>query len=136
MQILVFLFTLLIIFGYPFFTFGSINGDFDVGCFQPVAFIGTFVTLLAVRIPFLLCDVMQNPFDSVNGIRVQNLVASTEMALFQSMRIMFHSTGGSDDNLTGDFRRRSTMTRQDAFHLKRLRKETVVSETKGGYGDL
>lgn len=136
MQILVFLFTVLIIFGYPFFTFVSVTGEFDGGCFQPVAFIGTFVTLLSLRIPFVLCEVMQNPFDAVTGIHVENLVASTEMSLFQSMRIMFHSAGGNDDNLTGDFRRASTMNRQDAFNLKKLRLETVVPNTKGGHGDL
>ena len=72
----------------------------DFGCIQPLAFIGTFFTLLSLQIPFILFIELENPFDAKDDIKAENLIASTELALFHSMRCQFNdvSKGKCDGN--------------------------------------
>lgn len=58
-------------------------------CFQPVAFFGTFFTLLSLKVPFLLFIRVSSPFDAMDDIRLEHLVAATEMGVFQSLRCQF-----------------------------------------------
>ena len=65
-------------------------------------------------------------------IQVENLIASTEMALFQSMRVLFHSAGGSSSStLTKSFRRKGAMARSRNFFVRK-----IPTETKGDFGEL
>ena len=54
-----------------------------------MAFMGTFVTLFALDLPFVLTRSLQNPFDKKANIKVDSLVASTKSGIFHIMRAVF-----------------------------------------------
>ena len=91
MNALIFMYGALIVFGYPLiFMSYSLEGKTTIGCFQLGAFIGAFFVLLSLSIPSALFNAMKNPFDSEgDGIIVDNLIAGTELCLFQNMRVLW-----------------------------------------------
>mmetsp|Transcript_15564 Transcript_15564/g.23317 ORF Transcript_15564/g.23317 Transcript_15564/m.23317 type:complete len:527 (-) Transcript_15564:156-1736(-) len=95
MQVLVYCYILLIITGYPILMFSDNNAAFS--CVQPLAFFGTFFTLVSLQMPFILFERLDNPFDAHDDINAENLVASTELALFISMRSQFEANDAEKD---------------------------------------
>lgn len=89
MRIMVFFYEFLVVTGYPLLMYSDSTSG--IGCVQPLAFFGTFFTLLSLQMPFILFVRLDNPFDAQDDIKAENLVASTELALFQSMRCQFSS---------------------------------------------
>ena len=87
MRILVYFYEVLVIAGYPLLMHSDSSADF--GCVQPLALFGTFFTLLSLQMPFILFVKLDNPFDAQDDIKAENLIASTELSLFQSMRCQF-----------------------------------------------
>lgn len=87
MNTLVYLYTLLVLAGYPVLMHSDSKSDW--ACFQPMAFFGTWFTLLSMQVPYALLVRLNDPFDAKDDINVENLIASTELALFQSMRCQF-----------------------------------------------
>ena len=96
---MVFFYELLVVTGYPLLMYSDSTSA--IGCVQPLAFFGTFFTLLSLQMPFILFVRLDNPFDAQDDIKAENLVASTELALFQSMRCQF-SSGSFLGPQTGD----------------------------------
>jgi hypothetical protein len=86
---MVFFYEFLVVTGYPLLMYSDSTSG--IGCVQPLAFFGTFFTLLSLQMPFILFVRLDNPFDAQDDIKAENLVASTELALFQSMRCQFSS---------------------------------------------
>ncbi|GFH57868.1 hypothetical protein CTEN210_14344 [Chaetoceros tenuissimus] len=93
MRLLIALLILLVTFGYPLLMYSDSTAPYN--CFQPLAFFGTFFTLLSLKVPFLLFVRMSSPFDSMDDIRLEHLVASTEMGVFQSLRCQFSDEVGN-----------------------------------------
>eukprot|EP00594_Rhizosolenia_setigera_P006378 CAMPEP_0178944326 /NCGR_PEP_ID=MMETSP0789-20121207/3086_1 /TAXON_ID=3005 /ORGANISM="Rhizosolenia setigera, Strain CCMP 1694" /LENGTH=371 /DNA_ID=CAMNT_0020624031 /DNA_START=681 /DNA_END=1796 /DNA_ORIENTATION=+ len=93
MRLLITLLILLITFGYPLLMYSDSTAPYN--CFQPLAFFGTFFTLLSLKVPFLLFIRVSSPFDAMDDIRLEHLVASTEMGVFQSLRCQFSDAVGS-----------------------------------------
>ncbi len=87
MNTLVYLYTLLVLAGYPVLMHSDSKSDW--ACLQPMAFFGTWFTLLSMQVPYALLVRLNDPFDAKDDINVENLIASTESALFQSMRCQF-----------------------------------------------
>ena len=107
MQVLVYCYILLIVTGYPILMFSDNNAAFS--CVQPLAFFGTFFTLVSLQLPFILFERLDNPFDAHDDINAENLVASTELALFNSMRCQFRDISAESD-VDGDYELRSERT--------------------------
>ena len=85
---------LLVVTGYPLVMYSDNSASF--GCVQPLSFLGNFFTLMALQIPFILFIRLESPFDTHDDIKVENLIASTELALFQSMLCLFSSANGNE----------------------------------------
>ncbi len=85
MEFLVFLYGFLIVVGFPLI----LSGDSPaVGCFQPISLIGSFMTLVSLSFPRVLCRKMANPFSN-GGIVVDSLIANSELTSFQTLRILW-----------------------------------------------
>lgn len=84
MRIVVGLMITLLLFGYPILLY--VDSVISYNCFQPVAFFGTFFTLLSLKIPFILFLRLLNPFDALDDIDCEALIAATEMCSFQCLR--------------------------------------------------
>merc|ERR1712038_1760905 len=133
MQVLIFIYLLMLVMGYPLLYVASV-GD-DGICFSNGVFLSIFVISLAVNIPNALFASLQNPFDKDGDqINVDNLLASTDLCLFQNMRALWH--------LEGDHRNSSSIVaKQDSLNEKiksrrKSRRESLTKSTKGMYGDL
>ncbi len=85
----------LIVIGYPLIMFCDSNAAFS--SVQPLAFFGTYFTLLSLQMPYILFSRLYNPFDAHDDINAENLVASTELALFNSMRCQFREKSVESD---------------------------------------
>lgn len=122
MQFFVGNYCFMLLFGYPFVLLD--NSKF-LACLQPLTFIGTFFAFLSLQIPFALMNSVRNPFkygDSHSGIESDNLLASTERALFQSMRCQFHVN--------------STNLRTSLRRNRMMKNTTMMKSFKGQYGEL
>lgn len=84
MRALIILYKILIVVAYPITLYSDTNASYN--CVQPFVFFGTLITLLSLKVPFLLFGRMEDPFVARDGIRLENLIAATEMTLFQSLR--------------------------------------------------
>eukprot|EP00554_Chaetoceros_debilis_P001214 CAMPEP_0194096470 /NCGR_PEP_ID=MMETSP0149-20130528/57358_1 /TAXON_ID=122233 /ORGANISM="Chaetoceros debilis, Strain MM31A-1" /LENGTH=594 /DNA_ID=CAMNT_0038782445 /DNA_START=259 /DNA_END=2041 /DNA_ORIENTATION=+ len=104
MQVLVYIYMALVVVGYPLLMFSDNQSPFS--CVQPLAFFGTYFTLLSLQMPYILFTRMDNPFDAHDDINAENLVASTELALFNSMRCQFRDISAESD-VDGDYELRS-----------------------------
>ena len=71
--------------GFPLILSGNSPA---VGCFQPISLIGSFMTLVSLSFPRVLCRKMANPF-SKGGIDVDSLIANSELTSFQTLRILW-----------------------------------------------
>lgn len=114
MHFLVHCLMLLVVTGYPLVMYSDNSSSF--GCVQPLSFLGTCFTLLALQIPFILFIRLENPFDAHDDIKVENLIASTELALFQSMRCLFSAADGNEK------------VKRTNFESKSLRKVVAFSD--------
>jgi len=125
MQFFVGNYCLLIMMGYPFIL---LYENLSIVCLQPLTIIGTYFSFISMQIPFALMNSIRNPFrhDTRHCIEVDNLLASTERSLFQSMRSLFHSTSEQKINFRRASTNRSTM----------MRKITMLNSFKGKYGEL
>jgi len=128
MRALVFCYEILVVLGYPFLvlSYSGTDTSTDIVCIQPAAFTGAFFILLSLNIPFVLFESLQNPFAENGGIIVDNLMASSEMTLFQNMRCLFHL--GQKNTISVD---RYTLLRKEKSG-RRLMRYTV----KGDFGEL
>ncbi len=93
-------------------------------CIQPGVFIGVLFTFLSLSFPFILFKALQNPFAEEGGIDVDNLIASTELCLFHTTRVLWHTVEEKDST------RKST--RQNWSN----RRSALSKSRKGEYGDL
>mmetsp|Transcript_18000 Transcript_18000/g.26430 ORF Transcript_18000/g.26430 Transcript_18000/m.26430 type:complete len:523 (+) Transcript_18000:262-1830(+) len=107
MQVLVYIYMALVVVGYPLLMFSDNQSPFS--CVQPLAFFGTYFTLLSLQMPYILFTRLYNPFDAHDDINAENLVASTELALFNSMRCQFRDISAESD-VDGDYELRSERT--------------------------
>lgn len=81
----------LVIVGYPFSLVVYTPSFFPiVPCFQPVCLIGVFVLVSSFRTAYSLLVRLRNPFSWTNDrIKVDNLLASTDRAIFALLRSNF-----------------------------------------------
>ena len=96
MNTLVYLYMFLVLAAYPLLMYSDSVSDW--ACVQPLSFFGTWCTLLSMQIPYTLFVRLNDPFDAKDDINVENLIASTELALFQSMRCQFSASNAEDEN--------------------------------------
>jgi hypothetical protein len=131
MNALIFMYGTLIVFGYPLiFMNYSLEGKTNMGCVQLGAFIGAFFVLLSLSIPSALFNAMKNPFDSEgDGIIVDNLIASTELCLFQNMRVLWFY----DRDKKVSFHQSTKLLQ--ARKSGRIR-HNLSTSVKGSYGEL
>jgi hypothetical protein len=133
MNTLICMYTILIVIGYPFLLL-SFSDEGIIGCLQPGALFGSFFIILSISIPSALFVSLQNPFDSEgDGIVVDSLMASSDLCLFQNLRVLLHlepDLGRSNDN-----KRASLVAdlRDSPFVSKRA---IMRNTTKGGFGEL
>jgi len=120
MQALTIVYAGLVVVGFPLIM-QSYASD-AAGCVQPAAFIGSFLMLMSLSFPLVLFKKLQNPF-AENGIEVDNLIASTELCLFQNMRCLWHFGLGAGIGKSTSF---AKFSRRNRFGLG----------TKGTYGEL
>jgi len=109
----------LVVIGFPLI----LGTSPTVGCFQPVSLIGTFFVVFSLGFPLLLFNKLQNPFAD-NGIDVNNLIAGTELSLFQNLRAMWHFHTGGNSIVRA---KRANYARQHRFSYTTM---------KGSFGEL
>ena len=93
-------------------------------CIQPGVFIGVLFTFLSLSFPFILFKALQNPFAEEGGIDVDNLIASTELCLFHTTRVLWHTV------------EEKVSTRQSNRQSWSFRRSVLSKSRKGEYGDL
>ncbi len=123
------MFKLLVILSCPAFM-----SDDTVFCVQPAVLIGVFCIFLSLSFPRALFRALQNPFSENGGINVDNLIASTELCLFQTTRILWRKVDKENDSSAG-----SDMARISKRHqLVTMRQNCRFrkSHLKGTFGDL
>ena len=130
MSFLIYILNGLIIFGFPLLMYSDTNST-DIGCFQPMAFMGTFVTLFALDLPFVLTRSLQNPFDEKADIKVDSLVASVELGIFQTMRAVFFETRKERPGTLAGSKRMVLIQKSNSIKI-----DSMLSKRKGGYGEL
>ena len=137
MMFLIYLLNGLVIFGFPLMMYADTDSSY-VGCFQPMAFIGTFIFLIAFDIPFVLTRSLQNPFDEKGDIDVDNLVASIECAIFETMRASFFETHEENPGTPSAGRASCLLSasKRNILIEKSERRDPTLDLRKGGYGDL
>lgn len=137
MMFFIYLLNGLIIFGFPLMMYADTDSSY-VGCFQPMAFIGTFIFLTALDIPFVLTRSLQNPFDEKGDIDVDNLVASIEWAIFETMRAAFIETNEENPGTLSENRGSCLLSesKRNILIEKSERRDPTLDLRKGGYGDL
>ena len=79
--------------------------------------------VLSLGFPLLLFNKLQNPFAD-NGIDVNNLIAGTELTLFQNLRAMWHFNRGGNSIVRA---KRANYAKQHRFSY---------STRKGEFGEL
>eukprot|EP00421_Protoceratium_reticulatum_P006196 CAMPEP_0168361582 /NCGR_PEP_ID=MMETSP0228-20121227/2740_1 /TAXON_ID=133427 /ORGANISM="Protoceratium reticulatum, Strain CCCM 535 (=CCMP 1889)" /LENGTH=496 /DNA_ID=CAMNT_0008374263 /DNA_START=274 /DNA_END=1767 /DNA_ORIENTATION=+ len=97
-------------------------------CLQPGVFIGVFFTFVALSFPVVLFRALQNPFAENGGIDTDNLIASTELGLFQTTRALWNKGGK-------DYRLRQSLS-SERFHICSLRRSACGTSFKGEFGEL
>jgi hypothetical protein len=137
MNTLICIYTVLIVMGYPFLLL-SFSDDDIMGCMQPGAMFGSFFIILSLNIPSALFVSLQNPFDTEgDGIVVDSLMASSDLCLFQNLRVLWH--------LEPDLKLSSINTRAslivdlktldlNSYRLKR--RASLLNVSKGTFGEL
>ena len=88
MQVLIWLYAFMVILGCPMALLVKIK-DPTMSCFQPLALIAVFFILMSLQIPCILFRGLKNPFESFSGIKADELIASTELSIFNTMRCRF-----------------------------------------------
>ena len=104
--------TALIIIGYPLLLLVH-TGRSHSECFQPITFLGIFLVMITLQLPFTVTSILRTPVSSAifpkirlvlvsdyafgfmrkfgeNGIRADSLLASTERTIFMTIRSTFH----------------------------------------------
>ena len=102
-----------------------------LACIQPGVFLGVFFTFLSLSFPFVLFKALQNPFAENGGIDTDNLIASTEMCLFQTTRVLWHKVDQHHS-----LRRTCSSPRVDRVHFSSSRKSSLGKSFKGEFGEL
>jgi hypothetical protein len=103
-----------------------------LACIQPGVFLGVFFTFLSLSFPFVLFKALQNPFAENGGIDTDNLIASTEMCLFQTTRVLWHKVDQHHS-----LRRTCSSPRVDRVHFSSSRKKSSLGKSfKGEFGEL
>jgi len=125
MQALVTIYGGLVVLGFPFVmsTYAS-SSPTVLSCLHPAAFLGPFFICLSITFPLVLFKKLQNPFADDGGIEVDNLIASTELCLFQNMRCLWHIENSGSQSRYQNLAGRGT----------RRRRFSIM--TKGTYGEL
>ena len=127
MNVLTFTFGCLIVLGYPFLLMSYTSYD-DSSCVQPGIWFGVFFVQLSMNLPSALFDALQNPFDKDGDrIDVDNLMASSDLCLFQNLRTLWH--------FDKDMKASITDTRPFSQTMLLSRKNFAKSH-KGGFGDM
>lgn len=123
-----------------------LSGDSPaVGCFQPISLIGSFMTLVSLSFPRVLCRKMANPF-SKGGIVVDSLIANSELTSFQTLRILwdFETPESKDSDTNTDCETESSSSIRNeriaadnkADVPRRMLKRFKSFATKGEFGEL
>ena len=129
-SILIFVYKVLIVLAYPLEFQTSANSGY-AACSQPGVFIGVFISFLAISLPPVLFKVLHNPFSDNGGIVVDNLIANTELTLFQCLRIKWLKCQEPDE--TGQV---SIIERRRMTATLRKTKRFTLRPARGGFGDL
>ncbi len=130
MDVLTFTYGCLVVLGYPILLMlydSSSGGGDDVSCIQPGIWFGVFFVQLAMTIPSALFDALQNPFDKDGDrIDVDNLMASSDLCLFQNMRALWHV----DKDL------KASIASTTYTPSKLLSRKSFAVSYKGGFGEM
>ena len=118
MTLLVYIYAVMIILGYPLILFNR-EGDDPLGCVQPIIFLGVFFTLISLNIPTVLFQRLKNPFtENGKGIEIKEIIGSSELTVFHTMRSSFHMCAdgrGSEEITNVRSRRRMSGTIKGGF---------------------
>lgn len=116
-----------------------------VGCFQPISLMGSFMTLVSLSFPRVLCRKMANPF-SKGGIVVDSLIANSELTSFQTLRILWdlETPESKDSDTNADCETESSfsipnekVSADDKAAIPRsMLKRFKSFATKGEFGEL
>jgi len=104
-----------VILGYPFclIVVAPPHWPWFLQAFQYMVFFGVFFQTLALRSAYGLIVRLRNPFSwTIDRIRVDSLMAYSDMAIFVGLRAMFDADECSDDKIPSESerkRRRSTL---------------------------
>jgi len=127
MNVLTFIFGCLVLLGYPILMTSYTSYD-DSSCIQPGIWFGVFFVQLSISLPSALFDALQNPFDKDGDrIDVDNLMASSDLCLFQNLRTLWHFDKDMKASIT-DTRPFSQTTL--------LSRKNFAKSHKGGYGEM
>jgi len=129
MNVLTFTYSCLVVLGYPILllSYSSFEDNGGRTCTQPGIWLGVFFVLLSLSIPSVMFDSLQNPFDK-NGdrINVDNLMASSDLCLFQNMRSLWHF----------DKDMRASVVKAPITTSKLLSRKSLTMSYKGGFGEI
>ncbi len=90
MDVLTFSYGCLVVLGYPILLMSYPSSE-ESSCIQPGIWLGVFFVQLSISLPTALFDALQNPFDKEGDrIDVDNLIASSDLCLFQNLRTLWH----------------------------------------------
>lgn len=144
----------LIIIGYPLLLLVH-TGRSHSECFQPITFLGIFLVMITLQLPFTVTSILRTPFGE-NGIRADSLLASTERTIFMTIRSTFHmhtkdqlsflpderlslylTTGNLptlEDKPPTVIQTRSLFSEKTSAPIRR--RGNMMNKKKGGFGEL
>ena len=118
-------------------------------CLQPGVWMGVFFTFLSLTFPSILFRALKNPFSEKGGIVVDNLIASSELCTFQTLRILWNTGLEDDDDEEKTDDESTELQAKNSFEGKHRRKMQRVQSSldtrkgrfrssmpRGEYGDI
>lgn len=127
--LLVWIYGALVVIGFPIILHTSSETS---NCLQPAVFLAVFIVVFSLAFPSLLFKTLQNPFADDTGINVDNLMASTELTLFQIMRIQW-SNPVKHMNMNSN----PSITFRESMNLANTKSRRRLGQTlRGGFGEL
>ena len=127
--LLVWIYGAMVVIGFPILLHSRSETS---NCLQPEVFLAVFFALFSLSFPFLLFKKLQNPFAEHTGINVDSLIASTELTLFQIMRIQW-SNPVNNMNMNSNH---SDNFRKSMNWAKERERKAMAKTLRGGFGEL
>ena len=127
--LLVWIYGALVAIGFPIILHSSSETS---NCIQPAVFLAVFIVVFSLSFPSLLFKTLQNPFADDTGINVDNLMASSELTLFQTMRIQWSNPVKNMNmnlNSSNNFRQSMDLAREKS-------RRRLGQTFRGGFGEL